>query len=248
VRHAIGVSSGTDALLVALMALGIGPGDEVVTTTYSFFATAGASRASVRGRCWWTSSPDTFNIDVRGVDARSPTGRRRSCRCTCTAVRRHGAAAGARGTRRHSGHRGRRPGHRRNSTSNRRLAHSATIGCFSFFPSKNLGAFGDAGLVTTERRRSGRTACGCCARTAPSASTITAWSAELPPRRAAGGRARVKAPHLGRLDGRAPAQRRAVPRALRRTASSIASSPRSNRRTASTSTTSSSSACPNAIA
>lgn len=149
VEHAIGVSSGTDALLAALMALGIGPGDEVVTSTYSFFATGGCvSRLGARP-VFVDIDPATFNLDATLVEA--------ACSAATRAIvpvhlfglvadvvplielsRRRGIpivedAAQAIGARRDD-----------------ELAGSfGAVGCFSFFPSKNLGAFGDAGLVTT---------------------------------------------------------------------------------------------------
>lgn len=149
VRHAIGVSSGTDALVAALMALGIGPGDEVVTSTFSFFATAG-SIARVGARPVLVDiDPETFNIDVVAA-TRACTERTRALMpvhlfgqaadmsaVLALADEYHlqviEDAAQAIGASDHGG----------------KVGGLGQLGCFSFFPSKNLGAFGDAGLVTT---------------------------------------------------------------------------------------------------
>jgi dTDP-4-amino-4,6-dideoxygalactose transaminase len=146
--HAITISSGTDALLAAMMALGIGPGDEVVTTTYSFFATAGCVSRLGATPVLVDILPDTYNIDPEAVrSALTPRTR------AVVAVHLYGLCAdmdallavtvpagvpiiedaaqaiGARYKERQAGTMG-------------------ALGCFSFFPSKNLGAFGDGGLVT----------------------------------------------------------------------------------------------------
>ena len=188
VPEAVTVSSGTDALLAAMMALGIGPGDEVVTTTYSFFATAGCiSRLGAAPR-FVDIDPVTCNIDPAAVRA-AITPRTRAVipvhlygqcadmdpviavaqaagipviedACQAIGARYHGRQAGSLGT----------------------------IACFSFFPSKNLGAFGDAGLVTTQRPQVG-------ARGAPAPQSWRGAQVPSPPdrrqfqaRRPAGGR------------------------------------------------------------
>jgi dTDP-4-amino-4,6-dideoxygalactose transaminase len=148
VRHAVAVSSGTDALLLALMALGIGRGDEVITPTFSFFATAGCVSRLGATPVFVDVDPDTLLVDVDAVVA-AVTPRTKAvipvhlfglCADLDTLAARlpeHVAiiedAAQAIGARANGWQAGAR-GH---------------LGCFSFFPSKNLGAFGDAGLLTT---------------------------------------------------------------------------------------------------
>jgi dTDP-4-amino-4,6-dideoxygalactose transaminase len=148
-KYGIGVSSGTDALLVALMAIDLQPGDEVITTPYTFFATAG-SIVRLGGRPVFVDiDPRTYNIDPAGIEtAITPRtkaimpvhlfGQMADMDPIMAIAERHGLiviedAAQAIGAE----YKGRRAGS---------IGH---LGCFSFFPSKNLGGFGDGGMVTT---------------------------------------------------------------------------------------------------
>jgi dTDP-4-amino-4,6-dideoxygalactose transaminase len=149
VRHAVAVSSGTDALLLALMALGIKAGDEVVTPTFSFFATAGAVSRLGATPVLVDIDPATFNIDpeqaAAAITPRTKAmipvhlfGLAADMDPLMAAADRAGVpviedAAQAIGT----------------SYKSRPIGGIGALGCFSFFPSKNLGAFGDAGLLTT---------------------------------------------------------------------------------------------------
>ena len=178
-QHAIGVSSGTDALLAALMASGIGPGDEVVTSTFSFFATAGCvarlgARAGARRHRSRRRSTSMPTAAIAAITPRTSA---------IVPVHLFGQSAdlmpiiNAGDPARHSRHRGRGAGDRRDVPRITPSGGLGAIGCFSFFPSKNLGAFGDGGLVTTNDRRARRISCARCATTAWSRSTSTTSSA-----------------------------------------------------------------------
>lgn len=150
VAHAIGVSSGTDALMVALMALGVGPGAEVITTAYSFFATASAIARLGARPVFVDIREDTFNLDENKVEA-AITSRTRALvpvhlfgqACNMPPLlalaQRHGFAVVEDGAQAFGV-----------ETPLGFVGTLGTLGTFSFFPSKNLGGFGDGGLVTCQ--------------------------------------------------------------------------------------------------
>lgn len=145
----IGVSSGTDALLVALMAINIKPGDEVITTPYTFFATAGAIARLNARPVFVDIDPLTYNIDPAQIEAAINErtraiipvhlyGQMADMNPIMEVARRHNLvviedAAQAIGS----------------EYEGRRAGAIGDMTCFSFFPSKNLGGFGDGGMVTT---------------------------------------------------------------------------------------------------
>lgn len=158
-NHAVGVSSGTDALLVALMALEIGPGDLVVTTPYSFFASAGVVARLGATPVFVDIRPDSYNMDpealaawleshpdlVERVKAVMPIhlyGQCAEMAPILESTRAHGIpviedAAQSLGARYEL------------DGELRKAGSMGTIGCFSFFPTKNLGGVGDGGMVVT---------------------------------------------------------------------------------------------------
>ena len=150
--HAIGCASGTDALLLAFRALDIGPGDEVVTTPFTFFATAGAIHNVGAKPVFADIEPDTFNLDPELAE-RAVTPRTRAVVPVdlfgqIAAIERFRAimpdmpiiedAAQSIGARRKIDGTWTMAGER------------ATIGTLSFFPSKNLGGYGDGGMMLTQ--------------------------------------------------------------------------------------------------
>ena len=165
-RHGIGVSSGTDALLLALMALGIGPGDAVITSPFTFFATAGTIARTGARPLFCDIDPLTFNLSpdalaeflaqqcerrgselihrgsgthVRAIMPVHLYGQLCDMQPLMNSARRHGLkviedAAQAIGAA---------------DSQQRRAGSFGDVGCLSFFPTKNLGAFGDAGMCVT---------------------------------------------------------------------------------------------------
>jgi dTDP-4-amino-4,6-dideoxygalactose transaminase len=148
--HAIGLTSGTDALLIALMAIGVGPGDEVIVPTFTFFATAGVVSRLRATPVFVDIEPDTFNLDPAAVAAAVTDNTRAIIpvhlygQCAemgpimeaaqgreITVIEDAAQAIGAKHHGRHAG----------------AIGH---VGCFSFYPTKNLGALGDAGMVVTD--------------------------------------------------------------------------------------------------
>ncbi len=149
-RYAIGCASGSDALLLSLMAHGVRAGDEVITVPFTFFATAGAISRLGATPVFVDIQPDTFNIDPDQIE-RAITPRTKAVipvhlfgQCADMeaineiAKRKHipviEDACQAIGAARHG----------------KRAGALADTGCFSFFPTKNLGGFGDGGLITTD--------------------------------------------------------------------------------------------------
>ena len=148
-RFAVGCASGTDALVLSLMAAGIGPGDEVITTPFSFIATAGSIAQVGAKPVFVDIDPTTFNVNPALIDA-ALTRRTRAI----MPVHLFGLPADMNPIRKVAKAKGllviedaaQAIGSRYNDRFVGTLGH---FGCFSFFPSKNLGGAGDGGLVTT---------------------------------------------------------------------------------------------------
>jgi dTDP-4-amino-4,6-dideoxygalactose transaminase len=148
-KHAIGVSSGTDALLCALMAMGVGPGDEVIVPAFTFFASAGCVARTGARVVFCDIDPATFNLDPADVKKRiTPRtkaimpvhlfGQVADMAAINAIARERGLltiedAAQAIGAKQHG----------KPATS------LGSVGCLSFYPTKNLGAMGDAGAICT---------------------------------------------------------------------------------------------------
>ncbi|RAP34140.1 transcriptional regulator [Candidatus Marinamargulisbacteria bacterium SCGC AG-410-N11] len=153
-KHAIGVSSGTDALIISLMALDIQPGDEIITTPFTFFATAGSISRLGAVPVFVDIDPLTYNIDPNLIEAKITSktkvimpvhlfGQLADMNQIMAIAKKHNLhviedAAQAIGAK---------------TTYNGKPLQAAgsigDLGCFSFFPSKNLGCCGDGGVVTT---------------------------------------------------------------------------------------------------
>ncbi len=149
VKHGVGVASGTDALILALRAVGVGAGDEVILPPFTFVATGGAVSALGATPVFADTEPDTFNIDANEI-AKRITPRTRAI----LVVHLYGLAADMDAVRDAA------KSHAIPIVEDNAQAIGATykgkptgalgdVGCISFYPTKNLGAYGDAGMIVT---------------------------------------------------------------------------------------------------
>jgi len=154
-RYGIGVASGSDALVLSLMALGIGSGDEVITTPFTFFATAGSISKIGATPIFVDIDPKTYNLDPSKIEERITSatkaimpvhlfGQCADMEPIKELARGHDLwiiedAAQAIGS-----------DYTRDSAPPKRAGSIGDVGCFSFYPSKNLGGFGDGGMVITD--------------------------------------------------------------------------------------------------
>ena len=146
-KYAIGVSSGTDALLVSLMTEGVGYGDEVITTPYSFFSTAGCIARVGAKPVFVDINPVTYNIDPTKIEAAITSktkaiipihlyGQMADMNPVMVIANEHGLAVIEDGAQAIGA-----------EYKGKRAGSIGNYGCFSFFPSKNLGGIGDGGMV-----------------------------------------------------------------------------------------------------
>jgi dTDP-4-amino-4,6-dideoxygalactose transaminase len=147
-KYAFGVSSGTDALLLSLMAIGIQPGDEVITTPYSFFATSGSILRAGGVPVYVDIDPSTFNIQCDQIAAKV-TSRTKAILPVHLAGQMANMEPIMEVAKRYSLYVIEDACQAIGATYNDKPAGSiGDLGCFSFYPSKNLGGYGDSGLVT----------------------------------------------------------------------------------------------------
>ena len=149
VKHAITVGNGTDALIIALKSLGIKEGDEVITTDYTFFATAEAIRFVGATPVFCDVELDTYNIDPSQIEEKI-TDKTKAIICVhlfgnaCTMDQINDIA------KRHNLYVIEDAAQAINSQyKGKNVGNLADLACFSFFPTKNLGCFGDGGMITT---------------------------------------------------------------------------------------------------
>jgi len=156
-KHAVGVASGSDALLLALMALGIGPGDGVIVPPFTFFATVSAITRLGATPLFADIDPESFLLDVKQVEALLTDGKKPVARIQAVLpvhlfgriapMAELAALAAA-----HSLHIVEDVAQAFGARAGAKAAGAiGDLGCFSFFPSKNLGGAGDGGLILTDR-------------------------------------------------------------------------------------------------